>query len=173
MEKYFRVYRHPSPTDYTYNGGETFFYGYGGSSSSESSKLKKLSDRFGKESSNGGLRGKDKTGSGIKLNDLSASFKQLDKTLRVASEVGISYSEMLDLDIRKFNMYVEGYVLRRQQHINDTLMINHLTAGKIAEAVWGSRNYKKPFKTIELLKDSSVEAANREVIEFLKKKGVL
>lgn len=105
---------------------------------------------------------------------MTDSFKQLDKTIRTASEIGVSYSELLDLDIRKFNMYVEGYILRRQQYMNDTLRINHMTAGKIAEAVWGSKRYKKPFKDIELLVEEDVNSArNKKVLQTLKAKGLI
>lgn len=78
------------------------------------------------------------------------------------------------MDIRQFNLYVEGYTLRRQQYINDMLQINHLSAGKIAEAVWGSREFKKPFKEIELLReDSDADAINKKVYGFLKRKGII
>lgn len=66
---------------------------------------------------------------------------------------------------------VEGYILRRQTEINDSLMVNHLTAGKIAEAVWGSRAYSKPFKDVALIKDE--DYYRNKAIEMLKSKGVL
>lgn len=78
------------------------------------------------------------------------------------------------MDIRVFNSYVDGYILRRQTVMNDKLRIEHLVAGKISEAVWGSKSYKKPFKEIKLLDEDDVNTSrNKRVYNTLKAKGLI
>lgn len=78
------------------------------------------------------------------------------------------------MDIRVFNSYVDGYILRRQTSMNDKLRIEHLVAGKISEAVWGSKSYKKPFKEIKLLDEDDVNTSrNKRVYNTLKAKGLI
>lgn len=78
------------------------------------------------------------------------------------------------MDIRVFNNLVDGYILRRQTAMNDKLRIEHLVAGKISEAVWGSKNFKKPFKDIKLLEDDDVNTSrNKRVYATLKAKGLI
>lgn len=69
---------------------------------------------------------------------------------------------------------VEGYIIKRQEYMNDMLKINHLTAGKIAEAVWGSKSFKKEFKEIKLFEDEDInDARNKKVFKFLQSKGLI
>lgn len=78
------------------------------------------------------------------------------------------------MDIRVFNSYVDGYILRRQTVMNDKLRIEHLVAGKISEAVWGSKSYKKPFKEVKLLDEDDVNTSrNKRVYNTLKAKGLI
>lgn len=78
------------------------------------------------------------------------------------------------MDIRIFNNFVDGYILRRQTSMNDELRIGHMIAGKIAEAVWGSKNYKRPFKDIKLLDEDDVNTSrNKKVYKTLKAKGLI
>lgn len=78
------------------------------------------------------------------------------------------------MDIRIFNSFVDGYTLRREASLNDTLRAGHIIAGKISEAVWGSKDFKKPIKEIELLQEEDdFEARNRKVLQCLRAKGVI
>jgi hypothetical protein len=78
------------------------------------------------------------------------------------------------MDIRVFNNLVDGYVLRRQTMMNDQLRIEHLAAGKIAEAVWGSKSFKKPFKDIKLIEEEDTNTSrNKKVFNTLKAKGLI
>lgn len=78
------------------------------------------------------------------------------------------------MDIRTFNSCVEGYTLRRETAMNDQLKVGHLVAGKISEAVWGSKEFKKPFKEIKLLQEEDDnEARNKKVLQCLRAKGVI
>lgn len=89
-----------------------------------------------------------------------------------ASTVGISYSDWLEMDIREFNQYIDGFITRREIKMNDDKDVGHLVAGKIAAAVWGDKSFKKPIKEIKLREDNSIESRNRRVLETLKRKGV-
>lgn len=96
------------------------------------------------------------------------------RTVRKAAIVGIAYSEMLDMDVRTFDEYVNGYTLRREECVNDLLDIGHAVAGKIAMAVWGSREFKRPFERVRLFVEKDVVTyANEKVIGFLKRKGLI
>lgn len=83
---------------------------------------------------------------------------QWGKTIKTASIVGVMYSDLLRLDIRKFDLIVEGFNARREMELNDNLRTGHLIAGKIAQAVWASKNYKKPIEKIV------IEEAHREAV---------
>lgn len=53
-------------------------------------------------------------------------------------------------------------------------MVAHIQAKKIAQAVWGSRDFKKPIDEVKLLKEESTEETRRKkVIATLKRKGVI
>lgn len=81
---------------------------------------------------------------------------------------------MLDLDIRKFNGYVEGYISRREISMNDAKNVGHLVAGKIASAVWGSKDFKKPIKEIKIKEEKdTAESRNARVLRTLKAKGLI
>lgn len=82
---------------------------------------------------------------------------------------------MLDLDIRTFNNLVDGYTINRETRLNDELQIGHIIAGKISQAVWGDKQFKKPISPIELFKDEADinNERNKKVIATLKAKGVI
>lgn len=78
------------------------------------------------------------------------------------------------MDIRRFNSCVDGYTLRREVQINDDLHNGHIIAGKIAEAVWGSRDFRRPIKDVKLYVDEeTVESRNSKVLQTLIAKGVV
>ena len=80
----------------------------------------------------------------------------------------------MDIDVRVFNNLVDGYILKRQTIMNDQLRIGHLISGKIAQAVWGSKEYKKPFKDIKLLEEDDTNTSrNKKVFDTLKAKGLI
>lgn len=115
-------------------------------------------------------RGKDKPGVS---SELEKCRKEFDKTIMTASQIGLSYSDLLDLDIRRFNMCVDGYIKRREVVLNDYATLGHILAGKIAGAVWGNKSFKKPIPEFKLLIEDSEEAMQRKTMQFLKSKGVI
>lgn len=174
MERRVWIYWNFAPSYHKCDGDKTFFYGYSRPSSDKSSKLKELAERFGTKPNQRGLRGEGETGTGSEYNYLEESRQQFDKTILTAGEIGIQYNELLDLDIRKFNSYVDGYIKRRETRINDDLLVGHLIAGKISQAVWGSKSFKKPIKEVKLLEEKDeVVASNEKVFKTLKAKGLI
>lgn len=88
--------------------------------------------------------------------------------------MGIAYSDLLDLDIRRFNNIVDGYILRRQTNMNDTLQAGHVLAGKLISGIYGSKEFKKPIKEFKLLEEEdTVAARNKKVYNALKAKGII
>lgn len=78
------------------------------------------------------------------------------------------------MDIRQFNNYVDGYVLRRETRMNDDLIVGHRIAGKIAQAVWNNKQFSKPFEPIRLLEENNQAARiNAKVFRTLKAKGLI
>ena len=105
---------------------------------------------------------------------LNQSREEFDSTLKQASEMGISYTELLDLDIRKFNCFVDGYMKKRETWLNDSLAIGHRVSAKIAQAVWGSKDFKKEIKPFKITEDKDVNASrNAKVFACLKAKGLI
>lgn len=93
-----------------------------------------------------------------------------------ASIIGIAYNELLDMDIRTFNNYVDGFITRREIRMNDSKDVGHAIAAKIAQAVWGDKQFVKPIKEFKLHENTEVDIAesrNRRVYETLKAKGVI
>lgn len=56
--------------------------------------------------------------------------------------------------------------------MNDSLLVQHVAAGKIAAAVWGDHSYSKPIKPIKLTSNNT-ESQRDRVIRTLKLKGVI
>ena len=79
------------------------------------------------------------------------------------------------MDIRKFNNYVDGFVTRREIKMNDSKDVGHAIAAKIAQAVWGDKQFTKPIKEFKLHSEEEdvAESRNRRVYETLKAKGVI
>lgn len=58
--------------------------------------------------------------------------------------------------------------------MNDEKNVGHLVAGKIASAVWGNKDYKKPIKEIRLKEEKdTTESRNAKVLKTLKAKGLI
>ena len=53
--------------------------------------------------------------------------------------------------------------------MNDIQSVGHLIAGKIAQAVWGNKEFSKPMKQIHLKEESR----NDKVMRTLKAKGLM
>lgn len=94
--------------------------------------------------------------------------------MSTAASINVPYSELLDLDIRKFNCLVEGNLHKRETEMNDMKLVGHLVAGKIAAAVWGDSSYKRPIKEIKLTEEKNTAASrNARVLKTLKAKGLI
>jgi hypothetical protein len=50
------------------------------------------------------------------------------------------------MDKRRLDALVKGYNMKREQVMNDSATVGHTIAGKIAEAVWGSKKFSRPIK---------------------------
>ena len=68
--------------------------------------------------------------------------------------MGLSYSDLLKMDIRQFNNYIEGFVDRRELAMNDEQSLIKISAMQIAMAVWGNKKFNKPLKQIKLRGES-------------------
>lgn len=78
------------------------------------------------------------------------------------------------MDIRQFNDYVDGYILRRETRINDDILVNHLSADKLLQGLSGNRQFKQPIKPIKLLEENDKSAEiNAKVYRTLKAKGLI
>lgn len=99
--------------------------------------------------------------------------EQFDKTLRTASEIGVSFDSLLDMDIRQFNKYVDGYILRRETRINDDLLINHLSIDKLLQGINGSKQFRQPIKQVKLFEEDSISNRNAKLYRTLKAKGLI
>lgn len=89
--------------------------------------------------------------------------------------IGLSPESLLDIDIRIYNNYIDGYIKRREVYANDIATVGHIVAGKIAAAVWSDKSYKKPIKQIKFSEDKrDLEDKSRDkVIATLKRKGII
>lgn len=58
--------------------------------------------------------------------------------------------------------------------MNDAATVGHIVAGKISEAVWGSKDFKHAINNIKLRDDSNtVESRNAKVLRTLQAKGLI
>lgn len=58
----------------------------------------------------------------------------------------MSINDLMSMDKRRLDALVKGYTMRREQVMNDNAAVGHTIAGKIAEAVWGSKKFSRPIK---------------------------
>ena len=75
--------------------------------------------------------------------------------------------------MREYLDYKFGFMKRKETDYNNMQVLLHSEAGKIAQAVWGSKDYKKPFKKVEwtdniLMEEDSVRI-NRKQNDTLKR----
>lgn len=105
--------------------------------------------------------------------DLESSRKELDKIYENASTIGIGYSDLLLLDIRKYNCFIEGYITRRETVMNDMKLVGHLVAGKVGASLVDGKEFSKPIKDIRLREKDVVKDRQERVIQTLRAKGVI
>ena len=170
MERGVWVYRYTSDIAYKCDGEKAFFYGYTGHKNPGTPSLKELAKRFSDEQHCGGHADKDSpiTSDAI-LKDLEESRDELDKIQENCVMIGIDYATLLDRDIRYYTNCVNGFISKREVYMNDAQSVGHLIAGKIAQAVWGNREFSKPMKTVRLREESRDEKVRRT----LKAKGLI
>lgn len=170
MERGVWVYRCLTNTTCERDGEETFFYGYTGRKNPGIPSIKELAKRYSSQQHSGGYADKDSsiTGDAI-LADLECSREELDKVQESCVMMGIDYNTLLDKDIRYYNNCVNGFISKREVYMNDLQTVGHLVAGKIAQAVWSSKEYSKPMEPIRLNGDNR----NDKVIQTLKAKGLI
>ena len=170
LERGVWVYRYFTDTTHKCDGEETFFYGYTGRKNPGTPSLKELAKRYSNEQHSGGYADKDSTITGDAiLKDLEGSREELDKVQESCTMMGIDYDTLLDRDIRYYNNCVNGFVSKREVYMNDMQSVGHLIAGKIAQAVWGNKEFSKPMKQIYLKEESR----NDKVMRTLKAKGLI
>ena len=78
----------------------------------------------------------------------------MDKVQESCTMMGINYDTLLDRDIRYYNNCVNGFIGKREVYMNDMQSVGHLIAGKIAQAVWGNKEFNKPMEQIHLKEES-------------------
>jgi len=98
------------------------------------------------------------------MTDLQQSRDDLCDIYRNASMMGIQYSELMNMDLRTYIQYSNGYTMRREQTINDSLFVGHVISGKISQAVWGAKEFNDPIEKV-CLTDHSLEAERRRKAE--------
>lgn len=101
------------------------------------------------------------------------SIDSWHSTIKKASELGISWSDLLDMNIVVFNCYIDGYIKRQETELNNLQMLGHRLAGKISQAVWGSKDYSKPMDIILLHEETLEERSLRLVNQTLRDKGII
>lgn len=104
---------------------------------------------------------------------MNESIRALDETIKRAYCIGIHYNELMELDIRTFSLCIDGSVYKREQRLNDMKDIGHIVSAKVAQAVWGSRDFKKPIDDIVLRSETLEDISRRKVFETLRKKGLM
>lgn len=83
--------------------------------------------------------------------------EELEDVIRTAHKIGIGYSDLMQMDIREFNQAVEGYIDAREEKLNDEAVVAHRGALKIAQAVYGSRDFRDSIADFELRPKSEEE----------------
>lgn len=96
-------------------------------------------------------------------------LEQLDEVYQNCIIIGLDYNTLLDRDFRFYNNAMEGFISKRELQMNDNQSIGHLVSAKIAQAVWGSKNFGKPMQAIRLRKKSREEKI-QEQLKFINAK---
>lgn len=99
------------------------------------------------------------------------SREEIDRVREVAGMVGVDYNTILDHDLRFYQSLITGFMRKREYAINDSLQVGHIIAEKIAQAVWGDRNFTKPIKAVQIVEPTSHEKNVQRMaqLEFLLK----
>lgn len=107
------------------------------------------------------------------MKDLEDGRKAYFKSVEQCTVIGVSYSDFLDIDIRTFNSLCDGFTYKRELYMNDIKTVGHMLAGKISQAVWGSKDFSKPIADIRLREQSDEERMQEKVLKFLQSKGLI
>lgn len=83
--------------------------------------------------------------------------------------IGIDYNTLLDKDIRYYSNCVNGFIGRREIQMNDIQQVGHLLAGKVAQGIWGNKEFGRPMKEIHLREENR----NAKVMRTLRNKGII
>ena len=99
------------------------------------------------------------------------SREEIDRVREVAGMVGVDYNTILDHDLRFYQSLITGFMRKREYAINDSLQVGHIIAKKIAQAVWGDRNFTEPIKPVRIIEPTAQEkrAERLAQLEFLLK----
>ena len=96
--------------------------------------------------------------------------------MQQAGLLGLTVTEVYELDVKKLYSYLYGATLRREQDYNNELALAYGLALKIAGAVWGSKDAKKPFKNVSWADDvmpdrhkRKINKAQKQTLERIKK----
>ena len=90
---------------------------------------------------------------------------------RDAGYLNISKTDFDNMDLREFTDYKYGSMLNRQNDFNNEQTLLHSIAGKVAQAVWGDKDFKKQLKSVDWT--SSILADSVEVKISDKQKATL
>lgn len=85
--------------------------------------------------------------------------------------MGLRYDDLLDRDLRFYTNCLNGFIKKREYLMNDMQSIGHRIAGKIAQAVWGDRNFTNELDVIEFNKIGENKPKVPKYIQRLRKKG--
>ena len=83
--------------------------------------------------------------------------------------LGISYEYLLTKDIKFYNNCIEGYTIKREIEMTDLQIVGHKVAAKIAQAVWGSKDFSKPIESCRL----RAETHEEKILKTLILKGLV
>ena len=83
--------------------------------------------------------------------------------------LGISYEYLLTRDIKFYNNCIEGYTTKREIEMNDLQIVGHRVAAKVAQAVWGSKEFSNPIKSFRL----RAETRDEKILKTLRLKGLI
>ena len=87
--------------------------------------------------------------------------------------MGIQYSDFLQMDIRQFNNYYDGYIDRREIELNDEQFMIKIAANQIALALHNSKKFNRPMKPIKLRAESRAARMARTLNELGVKRSEL
>ena len=101
--------------------------------------------------------------------DLDITLHQIDDLIESASMIGISYSDLQDMDYRVYKYYSNGYISKTEDIINNVYGITKPIAAKMAQAVWGSKDFNKDIKEVKLRKPQNQYELERDRYIKMKK----